>query len=215
MKIILVALFILTATLAGRAQKTNNSPHYLFDEFHKGTVLLKGGKTQEAKMNYNVVTEEMIYIHNARMLALDMPGAIDTIFLNERKFIPYEKKFYELVYNGAIPLFVQHKKHLSPAGKPSGYGGTTQTSAVTSIKNLSSTGGIYELKLPEDLLVSDATLFWLRVNDEWHSFVNEKQMMRVFPDKKEEIKNIIRNEDIEIKDPQKLIRLMRFINGEK
>jgi hypothetical protein len=163
-------------------------------------------------MNYNTVTEEMIYQNNGRMLAVDQLESIDSISMDGHIFIPFGNKFYEQIFQGKVPLFVQHKTNLSPAGKPVGYGGTSQTAAVTSIKNISTTGGIYELKLPEDLIVTDASLYWIIWNNKMESFLNDRQLLRIIPEKKNDLKMFIREHKINFKKIEDMVLLMSYLN---
>jgi len=47
---------------------------------------------------------------------------VDTVYLNDSKFVPEGKIFYEVLLSGPIDLFIQNKGDLMPAGKPVGYG---------------------------------------------------------------------------------------------
>ena len=44
--------------------------HYVFPEFRKGTVLMKSGTKNEAMLNYNALTDEMIFDQNGKKLAM-------------------------------------------------------------------------------------------------------------------------------------------------
>ena len=74
--------------------------HYLFPEFIQGTILMKAGDTRETLLNYNSLTEEMIFETNGRKLAIAPRDIVrmDTIYINNRKFIPMEDYFIEIIY---------------------------------------------------------------------------------------------------------------------
>jgi hypothetical protein len=174
---------------------------------------MKGGRTESALMNYNTVTEEMVFNQNNKMLALTSLETIDTIYLNNCVFIPVAKKFYELAYKGPIPLFVQHKSNLSSAGKPSGYGGTSQTSSITNIASLSSGGAIYNLRLPEDFVATNASMYWIKLNDKWSSFLNDRQLTKILPEKKEEIKSVVKAKKIDFDKADEVKSLIALLNS--
>ena len=96
---------------------------------------MKNGHNDALMMNYNMLTEEMIIEKTGIRLAISNIGNVDTVDIENRKFVPYDKGFYEIAVNAPITLFIQHKCKLIPAGQPSGYGGTSQTSATTSLKS--------------------------------------------------------------------------------
>ena len=71
--------------------------HYLFPEFIQGEVRLKSGTITGSRLNYNALTEEMIFESNGKYLAIAKPESVDTIYIQGRKFIPEGKIFYEIL----------------------------------------------------------------------------------------------------------------------
>ena len=76
--------------------------HYVFPKFLKGTVKLKNGHRESKVMNYNMITEEMVYDKDGVMMAIDRLGTIDTVYFETRKFVPVEKVFYEELIKAPI-----------------------------------------------------------------------------------------------------------------
>jgi hypothetical protein len=182
--------------------------HYVLPDFAAGSVKMKDGRTEVALMNYNKLTEEMIFDKDGVKLALDSLETIDTVYIESRIFVPHEKIFYELLVKGPISLFMQHKCDLLLAGSPSGYGGTTETGAATSISYLSRSGGIYKLKLPGGYHVTDATHFWIRRKDTFYKANSGSQIMKIFPEKSKEIKQFIKQNNLNLKNINDQITLV-------
>jgi hypothetical protein len=88
--------------------------HYVFDEFSPGTVKMKSGETSNQVLNYNILTNEMI-------------------FDNEGKYIPLNNKFYEVLIASGMPLLLEFSASVSEPGTSTGYGGTSSTTASTSL----------------------------------------------------------------------------------
>lgn len=195
------------------AQVVNNKlSHYLYPEFSKAKVKMINGKINEASMNYNTLTEEMVFDQNGVMLAMDQLQYVDTIYLKGTKFIVVGKKFYELVVKAPVSLFIQHKRNISSAGSPVGYGGTSQTASVTSLSSLQNSGGVYKLSLPDAYNITEASVNWIRTKDNWYNFMNERQLLKIFPDKSADIKTFLKNNHIDIKEGQDLVKLVMYIN---
>jgi hypothetical protein len=207
-----VVLFFsgLPVFLQGQVTSTGEMPQYLFGEFSKCDVLMKGGKINNTTMNYNTVTEKMVFINNNTYYDLINPEAVDTVMLNGCKFVPVGKSFYEVLVSQPIALFVQHKGTLAPAGKAVGYGGTSQTASTSYISNIQLSGQQYNLKLPSEYVVNPANVYWLRIGDKWSDFINEKQFISLFPDKASVIKSFIKENRIKIDKPKDLELLVRF-----
>jgi hypothetical protein len=211
-KLSLLFLFLIPALIHAQPDSNTVPPHYLFPVFGKAVVKMKLGGYQYADMNYNTVTEEMIFTQNNTNLAIDKPETIDSIYLNQKVFIPVNRKFYELAFNGNIQLLIQHRKTLIDGGKPAAYGGTTQTSAVTSITSLSSGGNIYKLKLPDSYTAKDATLYWINTKGKFRNFINEKQLGKILPDQKVQIRNFVMEHSSDFKKTEDVIAIVKFLN---
>ena len=124
-------IFSLLVTNLPAQVKRLELTHYLFPEFTKGVVLMKTGVKNEALLNYNSLTEEMIFENRGIKLAVGELEQIDTVYINGRKFFLLNNKFVELIYHSKFDLYAEHKCDVSDPGKPAGYGGTSQTSAIS------------------------------------------------------------------------------------
>lgn len=159
-------------------------PQYLFTEFINAKVLMKNGTSQNAMMNYNIVTEKMVYEKDGKFYDLINPETVDTIFILDKKFTPVGKRYYEFLLKvPQITLFIQHKGELLSAGKPAGYGGTSQLSATTTLSSIELAGGRYNLPLSSDFIVNKTSVYWILKKNELLSFINEKQFLKLFPGK--------------------------------
>ena len=150
MKRVFYLLIMSVFAASGYSQvKVIELSHYLFPEFTKGVVLMKTGVKNEALLNYNSLTEEMIFDNKGTKLALGQLEQVDTVYIQGRKFFPLNNKFVELVYQSKYALYAEHKCNVKDPGKPAAYGGTSQTSATSTYSSYFSGGQVYELKLPE------------------------------------------------------------------
>ena len=70
-KILITLSFI--ALLCGHASAQSKQivlSHYILPEFTEGYVMMKGGRTQQMLLNYNSVTEEMVFKRGESVLAI-------------------------------------------------------------------------------------------------------------------------------------------------
>lgn len=200
----------MNSVLHGQATSKGVMPQYLFAEFNKCDILMKGGKTNTATMNYNTVTEKMVFISNDKYYDLTNPETVDTVMLNGSKFIPVGKSFYEVLVSRPIGLFIQHKGTLMSAGKPVGYGGTSQTASSNYISSLELSGFQTNLALPTDYIVNPAPVYWIHIGEKWLDFTNERQFISLFPDKASLIKSFIKENRIKIDRPENLTMLVKY-----
>ena len=159
----ILSLVLLYACSAGaqRATPVVRLSHYVLDSFTTGNVLLKSGARYNQKLNYNALTGEMIFDADGKYLAIAEPQNVDTVFIQDRTFVPVENRFYELLLPAAAPLFLEYTCTVQEPGSSIGYGTASNTTAATSLKTLINSGGAYDLKLPDDFKVKSGRNYWI------------------------------------------------------
>ena len=95
MKHIYFILISCLISISSYAQQENiEMTHYLFPEFTQGVILMKSGIRNGAFLNYDSLTEEMIFDKAGKKLAIapNELKLVDTVFIKDRKFIPIKTK---------------------------------------------------------------------------------------------------------------------------
>jgi len=159
--------------------------HYVFDSFSKGKVQVKSGIISEQVLNYNMLTNEMVFDDGGRLLAIANPADVDTIFIQGRKFIPVNNKFYEVLANNTTPLLMEFTCKIEEPAVSVGYGNASTTTNTTSYTSLVGTGAVYRIKLPDDFKLITGYIFWIRKDGKYQKAGNAKQVINIFPEKKE------------------------------
>lgn len=218
-KTFILPIFLLITFLSGHtlvnAQITvsDNIPQYLFNRFAEGVVVKKGGDKIVTPLNYNIVTEEMIFIDDGRYLALGNLPSIDTVYLNNMIFLPSQDAFYELAVAGKIKLLVQFSGTVRVEGEDVGYGITSKTSRVTTLSALTSSGVIYDMDLPDNLEISRKITYYIERDGERERFVNERAFLRIFRDRKKELKKYIDEQGIDFDNYNDVVSLVKYMNS--
>jgi hypothetical protein len=189
-----------------------NLPNLLFPKFAKGIVKLKDGKIYTAILNYETVEQEMIFLQNKYTIILDNPYLIDTILLNNKRFVPFPKGFYEVVYKAPITLFMQHKSYVESLGTPIGYGAMSQTTPSSYVRQVFDRRGSIALKIPDNFKVVDDSDYWVRWANGMEKFTTKSQFLKIFPDKEKELKKFISGNHIDFKNNFDLIKLLEYTN---
>ncbi len=166
--------------------------HYVFDSFKQGKVLVKSGTLYEQSLNYNILTNEMIFDNGGRFMAISDPASVDTVFISGRKFIPVEDKFYELLAKTSLPLFMEFTATIEEPGEPIGYGASVSSASVTSLTTLLKNGNVYGLKLPDDFKVIQGFNFRILKDGKYLKAGNSKLLTTIFPDKKQLISELVK-----------------------
>ncbi len=214
MKRLIYFLFISLSVSTLYAQGTSTElSHYLLPEFTQGTILMKDGKENKALLNYNSLTEEMIFNNKGQMLAIGDTelAQTDSVFIGKRTFILLNGKFVELLAHSTFDLYAEHKCDVIPPGSPAAYGGTSQTSSTTSYSSLATGGRLYDLKLPDDYTVKPYTYYWIRKNGELNKFISLNQLMKLNKDKKDLFKAYVKKNDVKFDDQESIIQLIEYL----
>jgi len=209
--IFVISLVCVVIQVKAQPDSTANLPQYLYPEFTRCFVKMKSGESHTALMNYNTVTGKMIFYQSGVLMELATPETVDTIFLQNAKFVFHEKAFLEVLVNAPISLFIQHKSDLSSSEKPSAYGAESQTSASTSVSKIYNDKA-YTLKLPENFKVIPSSVYWIKMKNDMFKFTSERQFLNIFPSKVAGIKKFIHQYDINLKKQDDLIKLVNYCN---
>ena len=199
---------------AAGAQNTNQSfnlVQYVFDEFKPGTVKLKSGESYQQDLNYNIVTNEMVFEDKGKFAAIANSESVDTIYISERKFVPLSNKFYEVLVTGPTSLLEVFTASVSEPGESVGYGSTTTTSAASSYQSLIRDGGAYGLKLPDGFKVIPKHEFFILKDGKLERAASLKQMTKIFPDKKDSIRNFVKKNNTNFSERNDIIELIKNI----
>jgi hypothetical protein len=203
-------LFSIPVILHGQPDKPALMPQYLFPDFSSSRVIFKSGQILNPIINYNIVSERMVYLENQKYFDLTNTEMIDTIYLQLLKFVPFGKTFFELLQSRPIPLFIQHKGELVQAGTPVGYGATSQTVASDSYSSIHQASGSYNLTIPDNYTVSVSRIYWISKDGKMLDFKSQKEFLNLFPDKSDMIKAFIKKNRLKIDKPEDLIQIVNY-----
>jgi hypothetical protein len=195
--------------------KIKEITHYLFPEFTQGVILMKAGEKNETLLNYNSLTEEMIFENKGRKLAVAPRelARIDTVYIKDRRFIPLNDLFVEIICDSKWDLYVEHKCHVKEPGKPVGYGGTSKTSAVSSYSSFYSEGIVYELILPEGYETRPYTYYWLKRDGEMYKFKNMRELKKLYKEKERLFKPYVKDYGVKYDNQESIIQLIEYLES--
>ncbi|MDX9903472.1 MAG: hypothetical protein RB288_05280 [Bacteroidales bacterium] len=176
---------------------------------------MKSGQEYKALLNYNSFTEEMIFDDNGKKLAIgkEEKERVDTVYIMNRKFFTLNERFVELIYRSGFELYAEYRCNVKYPGKPAAYGGTSETTSVSTYSGIYSGGIMYELKLPDGYTIKPYTNYWLKRDGELRRFVNMKQLTKLFKDKKDLFKEYLSTRDVEYEDQESLVQLIRYLES--
>jgi len=206
----ILALFILcsTAAISQPEQRSVQITHYVLDTFYNGTILMKSGQMQEYLLNYNTLTNEMIFERAGQRLAIAEPEDVDTVYINNRKFVYVNKKFFEVLATTPVPLFIEYVGSIIKTGSEIGYGMSSSTTGSNGVSSIINGGKMYDLHLPYEYKVKVKKQYWLRKGYNYYKANNTKHIIEVFPDKERLIRDLIKKNKTDFSKPEDITALV-------
>lgn len=201
-------LLLISPVLFAQSPVVSLQP-YIFPEFVKSIVLQKGGASVVASLNYNTITQEMLFEKDGAKLVLDPEGNIDTIFIQNRKFIIAKQFYFEKLTNTAVALYVQYQSKAVLANKS---GDANKVLSQAYKKGSVPKIDPYSLKLPDNYTLQTNNKYWLQKGSEFIQASNIKKITDLFPGKETQINNYIKENNISLTDENDLIKLISFSN---
>jgi len=210
-----ILLIILVFQVKAQSKPDGSAPQFLFPEFSTGKVRLKNGNNQALELNYNTVSEKMVYKKDDNLYDVMNTEIIDTVYIKESKFVPVGRAFYEVLLIAPVSLYIQHQGELIPPGAVAGYGGTSQVSNTKKLTSVNLSMGYYNLKLPDDYTVKLDQIFWIKKDGTLQNYSTARQFLKLFPDKGAELKEFIKKQKIKFDKPADQVLLIDHCNEMK
>ena len=181
---------------------------FLYTDFTVGKVTLKTGKTDSLMLNYNTLTEKMMYLKDGILYDIVNPEIIDTIFLNQTKFVQKEFVFFEVFFDAPVSFYIQYKGKLLPSETRSVYGLRSQIPNVKIKSSFETSEGNFNL----DHLVRIDLIYWVKIFGKMVRFTNKSEFLKLYPIRRQEMKQFIKQEQVQFDKPSDIKKLAKYFN---
>lgn len=190
---LVVFLILVSLEFQSEAQTTPDgaTPQFLFSDFSTANIKLKNGLSQSMLLNYNTVSEKMVYKKDDLLYDLVNTEMIDAVFLQDKIFVPVGKHFLQVVLIARVSLYVQMKGKVLSRGAQAGYGEPSQVSNTKSLSGIKLSMGYYNLKLPVDYTVKVDQVYWIGIDRKMYSFSTKREFLKLFPDIRDDLEKFI------------------------
>ncbi|TDB62285.1 hypothetical protein [Arundinibacter roseus] len=190
---------------------------YTYDQFSDGIVRYRNGRAPVAKLNYNMLLQEMQFLSpSGDTLSLDQEYSIHAISIQNDTYVYNGKKgFLKILSNEhTVQLAVDNSLQVANVDKIGAYG---QSSGVSSIKTFTSfsngNSSISKLNIGGDVVYSVKRAFFLVDQNDLIFPATKKNFLRLFPNHKEAIADYLKQNQVQFTEEEDLQRLMKFCVG--
>ncbi len=208
--IIWLSIFLLSFFTSYSQVNTEKHTYFISPEFTQGTVFMKTGAENDALLNYNSLTKEMIFKNKSVELSL-IKEQVDSVLIDDRKFVILNNEFFELVHQSKVNLYVEHKCDLIAPSAEGGFGTKSQNLANYHFSNFINKGNNLSLELPDGYKTKPYRYYWLERNGKLNKFTNIRQLRKLFSDKKKTYKAYLKKYDVSYKDQKSMIQLIKHL----
>ncbi|MBG0861207.1 MAG: hypothetical protein IQL11_17050 [Bacteroidales bacterium] len=202
--------FTCSVDISAQSDTLYPSDQFLFSGFSTGVVKMKNGEKVILNLNYNIVTERMVFKQKEQIFDMINYGSVDTVYIHQRKFIPSGRIFYELLVSKPVTLFLQNKGTVKQPSRPAAYGGTSDVSSSDYINNIQLGNDRFRMANDVKIAVDFKPVLWLRKDNKLYAIINKKQLANIFPDREKEVKEFIRTNRLNIGNPDQIINLVDY-----
>ena len=181
---------------------------YLFPDFVDGTVLMKSGAIEKAQLNYNTNNQEIGFMKDGQYMELTGLETIDTVYVYEKKFVPYHEKFFmvvntpagiqvlALVYNKPVPQTAT-VEHNGLDKRNSGSVNNVVTNAYLSPNFWKS---YFEMTYQKRFFLQKGNML-LKAN-------SQRDVINIYPEKENKIRNFVKKNKTNFNQEEDVVALL-------
>lgn len=204
--------FIALLSLPAYSQKAPDSIQlrpFLLDSFSDGVVLMKSGVKEPGTLNYNSDNQTIYFTKDAGYFILAGLDDIDTIYIRDKKFVVVNGIAYEVLEgNKETSMVVSYSNKLRPMVATTDNNGTSRKDANEVRNTISDNylGRIYK----GNFSIQFIPHYWLKKGTRLYKFDTEKQVLKLYWKKENEIRMYIKQQNIDFNKNEDIIRLFQF-----
>jgi hypothetical protein len=181
--------------------------------FANGTVFRKDGSKVEARLNYNLLVDEMHFIAPAGdTLALANEESIRYIAVGKDTFVFNNGGYLRVIANGGrAKLALKETWVIADSRQVGPYNTTNTSAAITTYTSYTRAGSLYGLTINADLELKYSEQYYL--GDQFNHFIqaSKKNSMTLFPES-ERLEPYLKENKVDFKSEEDLTKLTMYLS---
>lgn len=201
---ILCFITFLAVSLGVAAQ---NGKMYLLEQFEPGTVYYRDGRQFKVRLNFNLSTGQFLFINDTDQKEYEFAhkDMVNLVKIGERTFLHDKNKIQEVLQ--MEPAILVEYKGVLKKKKDDHFG----TAAVESYNGLITSGIHYQFAYNEEADLSHINLHYHIVHQRKKmEFSSLTQFLKIFDEHKEQLKQVIKENNIQIGFPYQVVALYNY-----
>lgn len=187
----------------------------LFPEYQKGTILLRGNQKVNVLVNYDATKHLMMYKQNDNNMILTNIQSVDSVLIGKHRFIPVKSRFYEVIPVKSEYILVDWSISMTEIGYRGAYGQVTH-SKVHNYNISAMTHDVYHTEARPNASLevyrrSNKNVYYIVRDSKMLKFKDKKSLLKLFPERKEEIEQVLKEEKTMFRNVEDVVALMEKI----
>jgi hypothetical protein len=187
------------------------SERYRYPQFDTGQIVFRSGRTNSLMLNYNTATGEVEFIKSPDTLAIANSWKKEIRYVVMQDTFYYDKGYIEIISGGHIKLGLKAYVRFKDILKKGAMGTTARASSVDTYNSMYSSGNLYKLIPNEDIELERTNEYYLYTPDAGFTLLLRKNILKLFPDKDNEIKTYLKSHKVRFFSRDDLIGLTDFL----
>jgi hypothetical protein len=184
---------------------------YRYKEFIPGQVVFKNGKTNNLKLNLNILFGEIEFIQDADTLYIAKKKEIRFVIAQDTFF--YDNGYIEIISGGQMKVGLKQYIKLKDVLKKGAYGTTSRSTAIGTYNSMAAGGMSYDLVPNEDLELQKTLEYYLSDISGVFILFTRKNVIKLFPEKSDNIKAYIKSEKVDFDSRDDLLRFADYLRS--
>lgn len=175
---------------------------------------MKNGAKTTALLNYDAANRRMMFKQGDDLMILTNAESVDTIYLDNRKFFPIKNHlFLECVpcVNGTV--YINWSLRNKFQGQKGAYGQVSHAANIETINTNYWTNNGYNKESLDIYKIANDNEYWLNLDGNFVHCKNKKTLLKLFPDRKQEIEKYIKERNIDFSKAEQMIDLLDYCMG--
>lgn len=191
--------------------------HMVFEKFGPGVITRSDGSTSTARMNYCVVTQDLVYAQNGTIYLVNNPETIATVVIDSVTFVPKNPgkgELIEAIYparnNG---LYVEHIGTATPQERTDSYGSVIPNNNSNLRSSTNYANFALMPAMPYDIKVKLMDRYYISRDGEHIPFNTQKEIQNAFPDKAAGLKDFLKKNKNRLRTRENIIQAYNYCMG--
>lgn len=196
--------------------QTESDSGFLFEKFKDCFIYYRDGRRFNVPLNYNLITHQFVFIDKQddnQEKEFTEPGMIIAIEIDGRTFLPPSEGATEVIQSEP-PFYVSYRGIVKKE-RAVAYDGTTQTASVDSYSQIRGVGQIGGTDGTQKSVAAVEKEYKVKLGKRTKRFSNEKQFLKLFPDKKEALLRYLEEQQVDFGNIRQVLDLYNYARGLK